>query len=84
MLHTRCEGQQQQRRQAGDDGGEEKHPTPAKVVDGQTQEDAGQRSGYHLEEVAEVETGGETVQVSGEAVLDARSNEPAGDRRKMD
>lgn len=46
------------------------------MIDSQTDEDAGQRSSYHPEEVAEVEVGGVAVQVSGETVLDACSNEP--------
>lgn len=75
MLHTWCKGQQQEWRQSSDDGREEKHATSAKVIDGQTQEYAGERSSYHPEEVAEVELVGESVQVFGEAVLDACSNE---------
>lgn len=50
------------------------------MVDRQTDEDAAQCPGYHSEKIAEVEVGGKTVQVSGETVLDARSNEPGGER----
>lgn len=52
------------------------------MIDGQTQEDAGERSSYHPEEVAEVELVGESVQVFGEAVLDACSNESGWQRKK--
>lgn len=45
------------------------------MIDGHADEDAGQHSCYHSEEVGEVEVGGVKVQVSGETVLDACSDE---------
>lgn len=84
MQRTLSEGQQQQRRESSDDGREQKHATPSKVIDRQADEDAGQCSGDHSDKVAEVEVGGITVQVSGETVLDARSNEPGGEMRELD
>lgn len=78
MRHTLSEGQQQQRRQSSDDGGKQKHTTPTKAIDAQADKDAGERSGQHSEEVAEVEVGGITAQVSGETVLDSCSNEAGG------
>lgn len=78
MGHTLSEGQQQQRRQSGDDGGKQKHTTPAKAIDAQADKDAGESSGRHSEEVDEVEVGGITAQVSGETVLDSCSNEAEG------
>ena len=52
------------------------------MIDGQTDEDAGQCSRYHSQEVAEVEFSGVNMQVSGEAVLDACPNEPGGQKRE--
>lgn len=75
---TLSESQQQQRWQSSDDGREQKHTTPTKAIDRQADKDAGQCSGYHSEEVAEVEVGRITVQVSGETVLDSCSNKPGG------
>lgn len=80
---TLREGQQQQRRQSSDDGREQKHTAPTKVVDRQADEDARQGAGYHAEEIAKVEVWGITVKVSGETVLDACSNEPEGEIREM-
>ena len=77
---TLSEGQQQQGGQPSDDSREQENPTAPEAVDGHTDEDAGQGSGDDPEEVAEVEAGGVTVQVPGEAVLNACSNEPGGDR----
>lgn len=48
------------------------------MIDSQADEDARQCSSYHSEKVAKVEVGGITMQVSGETVLDACSNEPGG------
>ena len=80
MRLTLSEGQQQQGRQPSDYSGQQENPTTTKAIDGQTDEDAGQRSGDDSEKVAEVEVGGVTVQVSGETVLDACSNKPGGER----
>lgn len=53
------------------------------MVDRQTDEDAAQHPSYHSEKVAKVEVGGKTVQVSGETVLDACSNEPGVDENRV-
>lgn len=73
-LEILCEGEQQQRGQPSDDGGQQQHSTPSKVVDRHADEDTSQGSCYHTQEVREVEVVGVNVQVSGETVLDACSN----------
>lgn len=82
VLSTLSEGQQQQRWQSGDDGGEQKHATPTKAIDGLADKDAGQCSGQHSKKVAKVEVGGVTSQVSGETVLNSGSNKPRGEVRE--
>lgn len=79
MWHTLSEGQQQQWRQSGDDGREQKHAAPTKAIDRQADEDAGKSPHDHSDKVAEVEVDRITVKVSGEAVLDSRSNEAGGE-----
>lgn len=54
------------------------------MIDRQADEDAGKSSGYHSEEVAEVKVGGITVQVSGETVLNACTNEPGGETKEFE
>lgn len=51
------------------------------MIDGQAYKDACQCPRYHSQEVGEVEVVVVVVQVSGETVLDARPNEPAGQKR---
>lgn len=46
------------------------------MIDRQADEDTGEGSGDHSDEIAEVEVGAVTVQVSAEAVLDSCSNKP--------
>lgn len=82
MWHTLSERQQQQRWQSSDDGRQQQHTTPTKAIDGQADEDAGESSGHHSEEVGEVEVGGVTVQVPGETVLDSCSNEAVREMRE--
>lgn len=79
MWHTLSEGQQQQWWQSGDDGREQKHAAPTKVIDRQADEDAGKSPHDHSDKVAEGEVDGITVKVSGEAVLDSCSNEAGGE-----
>lgn len=79
---TLREGKQQQGGQARDDGGQQQDAATAHTVDGRAEQHAGQRSRHHAQEVAEVEVRGEAVQVPGEAVLDPRTDEPAGGERR--
>lgn len=56
--HTLRESKQQQRGEPSDDGGEQEHSTPTKVINRHADEDTSQGSCYHTEEVHEVKVVG--------------------------